>query len=189
MAYIKLEDHLPGVTGLLEYRKDTSEPLRELTQILLRGQSTLTEAERELIATVVSNKNECVYCTTSHAAAADAYFGEHETTAKAKENIATAPLSDKMKALLAIALQVQENGKKVTQQAIDKAKAEGATDLELHDTVMIAALFCFYNRYVDGLGTFAPSDPQYYADMAERLKERGYHRPKEGYEHLKNQQP
>ena len=187
MAYIKLENHLPGVTGLLEYRKDTSEPLRELTQILLRGASSLTEAERELIAAVVSHKNECVYCTTSHTAAADAYFGEPETTQKAKDNIQTAPLSIKMKSLLTIALQVQENGKNVTQQAIDKAKAAGATDMELHDTVMIAALFCFYNRYVDGLGTFAPADPLYYSAMADRLKEKGYHRPIEGYEHLKNQ--
>ena len=48
MAYISVEEHLPGVTGLLEFRKDTSEPLRELTHILLRGKSTLTEAEREL---------------------------------------------------------------------------------------------------------------------------------------------
>lgn len=188
MAYINLENQLPGVTGLLEYRKDTGEPLRELTQILLRGQSPLTEAERELIATVVSNKNECVYCTTSHTAAADVYFGEHDTTRLAKENIELAPVSKKMKALLTIALQVQENGKKVTQQSINDARTEGATDAELHDTVMIAALFCFYNRYVDGLGTFAPTDPEYYAGLGERLKERGYHRPKDGYDHLKNVQ-
>ena len=185
MAHITLEAHLPGVTGLLEYRKDTAEPLRELTQILLRGNSTLTEAERELIATVVSNKNECFYCTTSHKAAADAYFGEQETSEKVKQDPQNAPISPKMKALLAIALQVQESGKNVTQAAISKAKKAGATELELHDTVMIAALFCFYNRYVDGLGTFAPKDPIYYSEMAERLKQKGYHRPPQGYDHLK----
>ncbi len=186
MPHINLEAHLPGVTGLLEFRKDTSEPLRELTQILLRGTSSLTEGERELIATAVSNKNECVYCTTSHAAAADAYFGDSEMSQKVKENIETAPLSIKMKSLLAIALQVQESGKNVTAAAIAKAKAQGATDMEIHDTVMIAALFCFYNRYVDGLGTYAPSDPIYYAEMAQRLKEKGYHRPQQGYDELKN---
>jgi uncharacterized peroxidase-related enzyme len=186
MPNIKLEAHLPGVTGLLEYRKDTAEPLRELTQILLRGTSSLSEAERELIATVVSNKNECVYCTTSHAAAADAYFGESETTRKVKEDVETAPLSIKMKALLTIALQVQESGKSVTPQAVERAKSAGATDMEIHDTVMIAALFCFYNRYVDGLGTFAPTDPIYYSEMAHRLKENGYYRPKQGYDNLKN---
>jgi uncharacterized peroxidase-related enzyme len=186
MAYIKLEEHLPGVTGLLEFRKDAAEPLRELTQLLLRGANTLTEAERELIATAVSYKNKCVYCTTSHSAAADAYYGDNQITEKVKNNIEIAPISDKMKALLSIALQVQESGKKVTEQSIEKAKKQGATDLEIHDTVMIAALFCFYNRYVDGLGTLAPTDPVYYAEMAQRLKVRGYYRPKQGYDDLKN---
>ena len=101
------------------------------------------------------------------------------------QNVETAPISAKMKALLAIALQVQESGKNVTEASINKAKQAGATDLELHDTVMIAALFCFYNRYVDGLGTFAPQDPTYYSDMAERLKTKGYFRPSQGYNHLK----
>lgn len=185
MAYIKVEEHLPGVTGLLEFRRDTAEPLRMLTQLLLRGESTLSEAERELIATAVSHRNGCVYCTTSHAAAADAYLGEHETTEKIKSDPDTAPISDKMKALLSIALQVQEGGKHVTPNAIEKARQLGASDLEIHDTVMIAALFCFYNRYVDGLGTFAPSDSKYYAEMAQRLKDKGYYRPEQGYDHLR----
>lgn len=188
MAYIAVEAHLPGVTGLLEYRRDTAEPLRELTQILLRGASTLTPAERELIATAVSNKNNCTYCTTSHSAAADAFLGEGDTTQQVKENIDTAPISGKMKKLLAIALLVQQSGKAVTPQAIDEAKAAGATDPELHDTVMIAALFCFYNRYVDGLGTYAPTNSDYYTEMAQRLKENGYHRPQQGYNNLKNTQ-
>lgn len=186
MAYIKLEKHPPGVTGLLEFRKDAAKPLRELTHILLRGDNSLTEAERELIATAVSNKNECVYCTTSHAAAADAYYGDDSTTQMVKDDIESAPISDKMKALLEIALQVQESGKNVKPETIDKAKKQGASDLEIHDTVMIAALFCFYNRYVDVLGTFAPNDPTYYTEMAERLKEKGYFRPEKGYDDLKN---
>ncbi len=187
MAYIQVEPHLPGVTGLLEFRKDTAEPLRELTQILLRGPSTLTEAERELIATIVSHGNECKFCVTSHAAAADAYFGGSETTEKMRSDIETAPVSDKMKALLTIAAQVQKSGKNVTPEAVERAKSLGATDLELHDTVMIAALFSFYNRYVDGLGTFAPTDPTYYAALGERLKNNGYHRLPQGYDFLKNQ--
>lgn len=185
MPYISLEEHLPGVTGLLEYRQDTAAPLREVTQILLRGPSTLTEAERELIASIVSHRNECVYCATSHTAAANAFLGESKTAELMKKDIASAPLSDKMKALLVIAGQVQQSGKAVTQEAIDTAKAAGATEMELHDTVMIAALFCFYNRYVDGLATMAPTDPEYYNSMAQRLKEKGYYRPEQGYDHLK----
>src|SRR3984893_7290731 len=110
MAYIQLEDHLPGITGLLEYRQDTAQPLRELTQVLLRGPSGLTEGERELIATVVSNRNQCKFCTAAHTAATDILLGESETSAKVKEDIMTAPVSDKMKALLMIASQVQESG-------------------------------------------------------------------------------
>src|SRR6267154_5848099 len=114
MPYIPVEEHLPGITGLLEYRKDSAQPIRELTQFLLRGPNTLTEGERELIATVVSNGNECKFCTTAHTAAADLLLGEKETTAQIKKDIDSASLSAKMKALLTIASMVRESGKSVT---------------------------------------------------------------------------
>lgn len=185
MPYIPLEEHLPGITGLLEYSKETAAPIRELTQILLRGESSLSIAERELIAALVSYKNKCMFCMTAHTAAADLFLGEHETSQKVKQNISTAPVSDKMKALLTIASMVQESGKSVTENAIDEAKAQGATDLEIHDTVLIAALFCLYNRYVDGLSTNTPTDPAFYEGLAQRLKNNGYNRLPGGYEHLK----
>src|SRR6478672_4320712 len=102
MPYIPLEEHLPGITGLLEYRQDSAAPIRELTQFLLRGPSTLTEGERELIATVVSHRNECTFCTTAHTAAADLLLGEGNSSAGVKRDITKAPVSDKMKALLTI---------------------------------------------------------------------------------------
>jgi len=185
MPYIPLEEHLPGITGLLEYRKDTAAPIRELTQILLRGPSTLTEGERELIATIVSHRNACVFCTTAHTAAANVFFGENETAEMVKADIQTSPVSPKMKALLTIAAQVQKGGKFVTNEAILEAKENGATDIEIHDTVLIAALFCLYNRYVDGLSTVAPADPAYYKALGERLKNNGYNRLPQGYDHLK----
>jgi len=185
MPYIPLEDHLPGITGLLEYSKETAAPIRELTQVLLRGPSTLTEGERELIATIVSSKNECTFCTTAHTAAADILLGEEITAAKVKQDISTAPVSDKMKTLLTIAALVQQNGKAVTDTAVQKAKEAGATDMEIHDTVLIAALFCLYNRYVDGLATVTPTDPAFYKNLGERLKNNGYNRLSQGYDHLK----
>ena len=187
MPYIPLEEHLPGITGLLEYSPVSGEPIRELTQFLLRGPSTLTEAERELIAVVVSDRNKCRFCMTAHTAAADALLGEHETSAMVKQDILTAPVSDKMKALLTIAAQVAENGKSVTPASIQHAKDKGATDMELHDTVLIASLFCLYNRYVDGLATVTPNNADFYEGMAGRLKEHGYVRLEEGYDHLKGQ--
>jgi uncharacterized peroxidase-related enzyme len=189
MPYIPLEEHLPGITGLLEYSKDTAAPIRELTQILLRGPSTLTEGERELIATVVSSRNECKFCTAAHTAAADILLGEENTTGKVKKDITTAPVSDKMKALLTIAAQVQQSGRNVTTESIQKAKDNGATDIEIHDTVLIAALFCLYNRYVDGLSTVTPTDPAFYKGLGERLKNHGYNRLPQGYDHLKKNNP
>jgi uncharacterized peroxidase-related enzyme len=185
MPYIPLEEHLPGITGLLEYRKDTAQPIRALTQVLLRGPSSLTEGERELIATIVSSRNECGFCTAAHTAAADVLLGEHVTSEKVKQDISTAPVSEKMKALLTIAAQVQQSGKNVTKESIDKAKAEGATDIEIHDTVLIAALFCLYNRYVDGLATVTPTDAAFYQGLGERLFNHGYNRLPKGYDHLK----
>jgi len=185
MPFIPLEEHLPGITGLLEYSQETGNILRGLTQLVLRGPSTLTEGERELIATLVSHRNKCDYCAASHTAAADAFLNEHNTSEKVKTDIQSAPVSKKLKALLTIASQVQESGKNVKKETIDKAKQEGATDIEIHDTVFIAALFCLYNRYVDGLSTIAPADPEYYRQMAERLKSSGYSRPPQGYDHLK----
>ncbi len=185
MPYINVEEHLPGITGLLEYRKDTAEPIRNLTQFLLRGPNSLTEGERELIATIVSHRNECKFCSTAHTAAADLLLGECDTTQKIKQDIASAPVSDKMKALLIIAGQVQQNGKSVTTQSIEAVKTAGATDVEIHDTVLIAALFCLYNRYVDGLSTIAPTDPAFYKGLAERIA-KGYMRSPTGYDHLKN---
>ena len=185
MPFIPLEEHLPGITGLLEYRKDTAAPIRELTQFLLRGPSTLTDDERELIATIVSHRNECKFCAQAHTAAADLLLGENGTTQKVKENVLTAPVSNKMKALLTIAAQVQVSGKSVTEESIDRAKQAGATDVEIHDAVLIAALFCLYNRYVDGLATALPANAEYFDSLAQRLVSHGYKRLPQGYDHLK----
>jgi len=185
MPYIPLESHLPGITGLLEYRKDSAQPIRDLTQVLLRGPSTLTEAERELLATVVSHGNGCKFCTTAHTAAVDLLTGDHETAAAVKDDIETAPVSEKMKALLTIAKLTGKDAKTVSAEVITRAKNAGATDLEIHDTVLIAALFCLYNRYVDGLATALPTEPGYYDVLAERIVNHGYQRLPQGYDHLK----
>lgn len=174
MPYIPLDENLPGITGLLNYRKDTALPIRNLTHILLRGESTLTEAERELIASVVSQGNECKFCTSAHMATVDLLLGEKDTTAKVKQDIAGAPVSDKMKALLTIARATQVSGKNVTPAMVETARNHGATDRELHDTVLIAALFSLYNRYVDGLASVTPSDPAFYDRLAGILVQKGY---------------
>ena len=180
-AHIPVQQGLPGITGLLEYRLDTGKPIRELTQTLLRGPSTLSEGERELIATVVSHRNACRFCATAHTAAAELLLGESATAEAVKHDIEEAPVSPKMKALLRIAAKVQENGRLVSEQDVAAARATGATDVELHDTVLIAALFSLYNRYVDGLAADTPDDPAFYRTLADRIVNRGYLRPPSGF--------
>jgi alkylhydroperoxidase/carboxymuconolactone decarboxylase family protein YurZ len=79
-----------------------------------------------------------------------------------------------LKSLLAIAGSVQKGGNQVTGEQIERARSHGATDKEIHDTVLIAAAFCMYNRYVDGLATWAPTDPELCRQNGKRLAEQGY---------------
>lgn len=182
MPHIPLPAHLPGITGLLEYRQDTAAPIRELTQILLRGESSLSEGERELIAALVSSRNCTNFCEAAHAKAADLLLGDSDTSRAVRSDIETAPVSEKMKALLQIAALTQQSGKAVSPEAVARARISGATDREIHDTVLIAALFCLYNKYVDGLATVAPTvESGYYQMLGERITGRGYVRPPGGY--------
>ena len=181
MPHIPLPEHLPGITGLLEYRLDTAMPIRELTQLLLRGESTLTQGERELIAALVSSRNQTNFCNAAHTKAADLLLGEDKTAAAVKADIETAPVSEKMKALLQLAALTQQSGRAVTPEAIARAQAAGATDREIHDTVLIAALFCLYNKYVDGMASVTPTDSAYYDTLGDRIVNRGYNRPPGGH--------
>jgi len=185
MPHIELRSDLFGITSLLDYRSATAGPICDLTQLLLRGPSSLLESERELIATYVSYLNNCTFCTAAHASATCLLpEGNLEQIEALKQSIATAPLSDKMRALLRIAAKVQQSGQAVQLSDADAARAAGASDLEIHDTVLIAALFCMYNRYVDGLATATPSDPNYYEALGKRITTRGYAAPSNGYQTL-----
>ncbi|NHA03581.1 peroxidase-related enzyme [Mucilaginibacter sp. HC2] len=176
MAHIKLNnEELPGIIGLLNYRPETARPLLDLAETLLRGPSSLTSGEREIIAASVSYWNDCHFCHTSHAAAAAAHLKSGlNIIDDIKAGLPDTPVSDKLRSLLHIAHQVQRNGKNVTENDVEKARAEGATDTEIHDTVLIAAAFCMFNRYVDGLGTWAPGPNEAYAEMGERMAHVGY---------------
>jgi uncharacterized peroxidase-related enzyme len=182
MPHIALPEGIPGISSGFAFRPETAKPLREIAQVLLHDPGPLPLADRELIATYVSSRNDCYYCANSHGAAAAAHMnmnGEDGApiTACVMQDYAQAPVSDKLKALLNIAGKVQQGGKNVTEDDVNRARAEGATDLEIHDTVLIAAAFCLFNRYVDGLATWQPRDPTLYADMGKHLAEHGYMQP------------
>lgn len=175
MAHINLPEGLPGIRGPMAYRPETAKHLNDLAEVLLRSENSLSRGDRELIATYVSYLNDCFFCQNAHGGLAQHYLqcdmNFIDGVKKDKDN---ADISPKLKALLAIAASVQKGGKNVTTEQVEKAKSLGATDMEIHDTVLIAAAFCMFNRYVDGLGTWAPQDRTFYINRAKARAEEGY---------------
>ena len=178
MAYIDLgldETINPGMRGLLQFRPQTGRPLSELAEVLLRGESPLTRGERELIAAYVSDLNRCTYCANAHGAFAAAQLpGGASLVDQVRADPASAPISPKLRELLHIAAATRVDGHQVTPGLIESARTEGASDVEIHDTVLIAAAFSMFNRYVDALGTLAPTDPEPYARNAAWVVRNGY---------------
>jgi len=175
MAHIKVPEGVPGIRSLVMFRPETGKHLYELAQVLLRNESPLTIAERELIATHVSNRNECKFCASSHAAAARELFGaQKEIVDEVIDDVSTASLTPKLKALLTIAGKVQQSGSAVTPEDVAEARKHGAVDRDIHDTVLIAATFSMFNRYVDGLATLTPTDSKTYEEMGKRMTTLGY---------------
>ncbi|RKT09631.1 putative peroxidase-related enzyme [Streptomyces sp. 1114.5] len=175
MPHISIDNGLPGISGLLTLRPDTAAPLGMLADALLRNPAPMSRGERELVAAYVSRLNGTRFCTGAHSAFAAAQLeGGEELVEAVLADPATAPVTDRMRALLRIAAEVQGAVGPVSKEAVAAAREAGAGDTEIHDTVLIAAAFCMYNRYVDGLATDLPDDPEYYAQGAKRIVDSGY---------------
>lgn len=181
MAHINLNNDAPGIVGLFHFRPDTAKPLCQLAETLLRGPSPLSSAAREMIASYVSYQNNCHFCHTSHGASAAHHVdGDLSLIDDIKKDFEETEITPKFRALLDIAKKVQQSGRDVAKSDITKAKEAGATDREVHDTVLIAAAFCMYNRYVDGLGTWAPEEDEAYDEMGKMMAHEGYMRERPG---------
>ena len=179
MAHIEVLEGVPGIRSLVLFRPETGRHLYGLAQVLLRGNSPLTEAERELIAAYVSGRNNCLFCMNSHAAAARCLYGDKKNIVNdVLKDLNQSNISNKLKTLLQIAGKVQISGKEVTEEDVEAARKEGADDREIHDTVLIAATFSMFNRYVDGLGSWTPTDPAAYEEMGKRMA-KGYVMPEQ----------
>jgi uncharacterized peroxidase-related enzyme len=179
MTYIAVPPNLPGIIGPLAAYPESGRVLRELAETLLQRETpTFARAERELVAAFVSRLNECVFCSESHGAAADHHAQNPGLARKTWENFDAAEISERLKAFFRIAAKVQRSARSVAAEDIEAAKRWGATDGDIHDAVLIAAAFCMYNRYVDGLGTSAPpSGSRAYVEMGRDLAEKGYLSP------------
>jgi len=178
MAYIAIEDGIPGILGLMMFRPETTKPLRELAEVLLRDNNTLTRGDRETIAAFVSSRNDCKFCQLTHTAAAAEHMGgteaDYALINAVKADFQSSHISPKLKTLLNIAGKVQMGGKHVREDDVAAARSEGASDQEIHDTVLIAAVFCMFNRYVDGLATWQPEDPEVYRPIGKLMAHSGY---------------
>lgn len=174
MPHIKLKEGVPGIKSLALFRPETGRPLYALVEILLHGPSPLTKGERELIAAYVSYQNNCMFCYQSHSAAARRLYGAADfLVSEVIHDLNTASISEKLKTLLRIADKVRISGSAVLPHDVEAAKKQGAADREIHDTVLIAATFCMFNRYVDGLNSFTPTEKEVYDEMSKRMVE-GY---------------
>ena len=175
MAHIRLPEGLHGIRAAMAFRPETAKPLNELAEALLHAPNSLTPGERELIATYVSSQNDCYFCQTVHGAIAAAHLeGNEELVRSVKADFVGANISEKLKSLLTIAGEVQKGGKQVTSADVEAARKLGATDIEIHDTVLIAAAFCMYNRYVDELDTWQPHDEELYRQRGKKTAKEGY---------------
>lgn len=175
MPYIDTKNDIAGIRGLMQFRPDVAIALNQLAQVLLAVEASLSKRDRELIASFVSSRNDCTFCMTSHGAiAAHLPEGNQELVETIWKDYKTAPIDDKLKALLQIADKVAQGGIHVTPADIAAAKEIGASDLDIHDTVLIAATFCMFNRYVDGLGATTPDDPGFYEIIGKQRAAEGY---------------
>jgi uncharacterized peroxidase-related enzyme len=174
VPHIPTAPDIPGIRSLLQLRPEIIGPITALAQELLHAPNSLSPGERELIAARVSALNDCTFCRRSHEAVAACHLHDEALPATVVQDPEAARISPKLKALLAIADLVQRSGRAVTEEHVHRARAAGATDREIHDTVLIAAAFCMFNRYVDGLAAWTPDDAQGYRDRAERVAREGY---------------
>jgi uncharacterized peroxidase-related enzyme len=175
MPHINFNNDFPGIRSAMAYSPQTAAPMGVLAEILLRSNEGLQPAERELIGMYVSYLNDCFYCHHSHGEIACIYLGgDRELVEQVRKDYTQAAISDKLKSLLAIATKVQQGGKFVTAEDITNAKENGADDKDIHDTVLIAAAFCMFNRYVDGLATTTPTDMSSYPLRAQQVADNGY---------------
>ncbi len=158
--YIELDQDFPGIVSLFMYDKEVASKLTAMGQTIMRRPRGLSIGERELIAAFVSKLNRCNFCYQSHAACAKEFLDPTFVSEVCLYHTSTG-ISNKMRSLLHVAMDVRSLDRELLEISIGEAKVAGATDEEIHDTVLVTAFFSMCNRYVDGLGaTFKESEPE-----------------------------
>lgn len=172
MPYLK---SLPDDARLLQVFQAfpaTARPLIDFHELLMRGESPLTVAERELIAAYVSGRNGCGYCHGVHTATAEAFGVPPGLLVALLTDLDSAPVDEGMRVLLAYVGKLTTDPARITEADADAVFAAGWDERALHDAVLVCSLFNFMNRMVNGLGVTA--DDAYYALSGTRLHDVGY---------------
>lgn len=172
MPYLK---SLPDDSRLLQVFQaypETSRPLVDYHELVMRGPSPFTVAERELIAAYVSGRNDCGYCHGVHTATAEAFGVPAGLLSALLTDLDSAPVDDGMRVVLAYVGKLTTTPSRVTAADADAVFAAGWDERALHDAVIVCALFNFMNRMVNGLGITADGD--YFTQSANRLHDVGY---------------
>jgi uncharacterized peroxidase-related enzyme len=162
----------PVMRDLYKSQPATCKPLGELTEAAMRGPSPFTQGERELIAAYVSGLNACVYCHTTHVGVAAACGVDPELFKALLGDLDSAPIAEKMKPILRYARKLTQTPARMTEADAAAVYDAGWGDDALYSTVLVTALFNFYNRFVDGVGLALPGN--YVPEAAKRLSTKGY---------------
>jgi uncharacterized peroxidase-related enzyme len=119
---------------------------------LLRGDSGLTKAQREMIAVVVSVENRCHYCIVSHSAALRKLTDDQVLVDRLATGYKYAEVEPKERAMLDFAVKLTRASHEATEADVDALRAAGWSDEEIMDIAQVAAMFNFTNRLASGLG-------------------------------------
>jgi uncharacterized peroxidase-related enzyme len=147
-------------------------PLGELTEAAMRGPSPFSQGERELIAAYVSGLNACVYCHGTHVGVAEACGISADLIKALLDDVDTAPVEARMKPVLRYARKLTLSPARIADADAAAVYDAGWGDDALYSTVLVTALFNFYNRLVDGVGLALPDG--YPLEAAKRLSTKGY---------------
>jgi uncharacterized peroxidase-related enzyme len=134
---------------LLRWRKYMDE--------LIKGESGLTEAEREMIGTVVSATNRCHYCITAHSAQVRLLTSDPILADQLVSNFRHADLTPRQRAMLEFAAKVTEESHRCGEADVEALRSAGFSDEDIQDITEVAAVFNLTNRMASALG-WAPNE-------------------------------
>lgn len=143
---------------LFAFRPEVTSPLASFTEGVMRGPAPVSGGLRELIAAYTSWTNACEFCWRAHAAVAAEMLGSEQLVRQVLEDVETSPLPEKEKALMRFARKITKDLPAMSEADVDALHAKGWDDEAIYFTILVVALFNFYNRWVTTSGVHPASD-------------------------------